>query len=309
MNNRHSPLRKLCARAVGFAALMVAFGPCQAMAAAPYDEPAWSRPVTPFRIVGNIYYVGTEGLAAYLIVSKQGDVLLDGTLARNVPVIERNIKRLGFRIRDVKVLINSHAHYDHAAGFARLKRDTGAKLWISAGDRDAVEQGRQEGDMDYGVVTFPGAKADTVVDDGQTLRVGDIALTALMTPGHTRGCTTWLMPVRDHGRTLQVAFPGSVSVAGNILVGNRSYPGIVADYRASFARLKAVKAQVTLPAHPELADVLHHARQRKAGTTDAFVDPEKLGEIVDAAQADFEKQLASQIAKPHQASSIELVSP
>lgn len=309
MNHRHSPFHTLRVRAAGFAAAMLAFGTGPAQAAAPYDEPAWSRPVAPFRIVGNIYYVGTEGLAAYLIVSKHGDVLLDGTLAHNVPLIERNIKRLGFRIKDVKVLINSHAHYDHAAGFARLKRDTGAQLWISSGDRAAVEQGRQEGDMDYGVVTFPPAKVDVEVHDGQVLRVGDITLTALMTPGHTRGCTTWLMPVRDHGRPLQVVFAGSVSVAGNILVGNRSYPDIVADYRASFARLKGVKAQVTLTAHPELADVLQHAHLRNAGAADAFVDPEKLGKIVEAAQADFEKQLASQVAKPHQASSTVLVSP
>ncbi len=309
MHYHRRPCRILCALAGGCATLFMAGSALAAPAAVPYNEPAWSRPVAPFRIVGNIYYVGTAGLAAYLIPSDHGAVLLDGTLASNASLIERNIQSLGFRLGDIKVLINSHAHYDHAAGFAQIKRDSGARLWASAGDRAALQAGRQHGDMDYGVVTFPPVTVDGVVRNGQVLRVGTIRLTALMTPGHTRGCTTWLMTVRDHGRTLRVVFLGSISVAGNILVGNRSYPGIVADYRASFARLKAVKAHVTLPAHPELADVLVHAAQRDAGSADAFVDPDRLGQIVAAAEADFDRQLAQQVAKPLAVSHTVLISP
>jgi metallo-beta-lactamase class B len=283
----------------GLRALLVAVG--AAILSAPHADagtvsvdPSWTRPVEPFRIVGDVYYVGTEGLAAYLVVSPHGDVLLDGTLPQNAPLIERNIEKLGFHLSDVKVLVNSHAHFDHAGGLAQLKRDSGARLWASAGDRWALEHGRHRGDDDYGGASFPPVSVDHVVRDGETVRLGDTALTAVLTPGHTPGCTTWTLPVQDGSRRLQVVFPCSISVAGNILVGNRAYPGIVADYRRSFARLAALKADVVLTNHPGLADVLDREARRRAGAADAFVDPGQLQRIVEEARQDFERELAKQ---------------
>jgi metallo-beta-lactamase class B len=266
---------------------------------APDGRPAaWTAPQPPFRAVGDVYYVGTQGLAAYLITSPQGDILLDGTLAENAPLIERNIESLGFKLKDVRVLVESHAHLDHVGALARIKQDTGAVLLASEGDRWALEHGRHFGDTNYGVWTFPAVKVDRVVRDGETVRVGGIALTAWLTPGHTRGCTSWALPVNEAGRRLRVVFPCSLSVAGNILVGNRAYPAIAADYRRSFARLGAMTADVVLTAHPEFADVLGRHQRQLAGQAGAFVDPGLLGRIVSSARTDFEVELAKQTAEP-----------
>lgn len=272
--------------------------------AAATDRPAaWSQPQAPFRIVGDIYYVGSKGLAAYLIASPQGDILLDGTLEENAPMIESNIEALGFRLRDVKILLNSHAHFDHAAGLARLKADTGARMMSSAGDRWALEHGTSRGDTTYGTTTYPAVKVDKVVADGQTVRIGPISMTAMITPGHTPGCTSWSTPAYEQGRILKVVFPCSLTVAGNVLVGNRAYPDIAADYRRSLARLQAVKADVVLTAHPEFADVLQHRQRVLAGDRQAFVDPQQLTRLVASAKVDFAKEVAKQSAKAHETAS------
>jgi len=264
--------------------------------AAAENEPEWSQAQAPFRIVGDIYYVGSKGLAAYLIVSPAGDVLLDGTLAENAPMVERNIEALGFHLRDVKVLLVSHAHFDHAGALARLKADTGAVMMASAGDRWALEHGTARGDNTATMSDYPPVKVDKVLRDGQVVRQGPIAMTAVLTPGHTPGCTSWTTSVMERGRKLAVVFPCSLSVAGNILVGNRAYPEIAADYRKSIARLGAMKADVTLPAHPEFADVLAREERRRAGDAGAFIDPDQLHQIVVASEQAFEKHLAAQEA-------------
>ncbi|UAJ09486.1 subclass B3 metallo-beta-lactamase [Glacieibacterium megasporae] len=260
------------------------------------DAPAWSEPTPPFRIVGNIYYVGTKGLAAYLIASPRSLILLDATLEGNVPQIEANIVSLGFRLRDIRILLNSHAHFDHAAGLARLKRDTGATMLASAGDRGALESGVPPSVVDYGVVAFPPVKIDRVLVDGEPVRLGDLAMTPIVTPGHTPGCTTWTMTAIERGRPLRVVFACSLTVAGNALVDNTGYPGIVADFRRSFVRLAALKADVVLPAHPDIADVLERRARRDAGDVDAFIAPESLGHIVADASMAFDVELARQTA-------------
>jgi metallo-beta-lactamase class B len=255
--------------------------------------PEWSQPQAPFKVVGDIYYVGSKGLAAYLVVSPAGDVLLDGTLAENAPMVERNIAALGFHLRDVKVLLVTHAHYDHAGGLARLKADTGAAMMASAGDRWALEHGTSRGDNTTDLRDYPAVKIDKVLQDNQVVRLGPIAMTAMLTPGHTPGCTSWTTSVMERGRRLAVAFPCSLSVAGNVLVGNRAYPEVVADYRRSLARVGSLKADVTLPAHPELADVLGRER-RRAGDAGAFVDPGQLPRLVAQAAQAFETELQAQ---------------
>jgi|KBSMisStandDraft_5_1062788.scaffolds.fasta_scaffold198026_2 metallo-beta-lactamase class B len=258
--------------------------------------PDWSRPVPPFRIVGNIYYVGVTGLGAYLFTSQAGLILLDGTLPENAPQIERNIAKLGFRPGDVKILLNSHAHYDHAGGLAQLKRDTGAKLLASAGDRPALEKGFHIAESAYGGFTFPPVRVDGVLVDGQPVRLGAIALTPVITPGHTAGCTSWMTTVFERGRRLRVFFPCSATVAGNKLIGNRTYPGIVGDYRRTFRRLKQVQADVILPPHPEWADVLGRARRAAAGDRDAWLMPDVLPKLVTGWEKDFDAELSKAVA-------------
>jgi metallo-beta-lactamase class B len=261
------------------------------------DPPEWSAPVKPFRIAGNIYYVGTKGLAAYLIVSKQGAILLDGTLAKNAALIERNIESLGVPLRRVRLLISDHAHGDHVGALAQIKRDTGARLLASAGDRWALEHGMSRGDTNYGVRRFPPVKVDGIVAEGQTIRLGGIVLTAHLTPGHTPGCTSWSTTIQDDGAPRRVLFLCSITVAGNTLVGNRAYPGIVKDYRATFAKLAGMRTDILLTSHPEMADVLDREARREAGKADAFVDPAALPALV----ADFRKAFEDALAKAQKA--------
>lgn len=269
--------------AAGLAALLLA-------APASADNPAaWTRPTAPFRIAGNIYYVGTEGLASYLIATPKGLILLDATMEENVPAIEKNIRRLGFKLRDVKILLNSHAHFDDAGGFAAMKRDTGAKLEAMDGDVWALENGKHFGDQNY-VGTFPPVTVDRRLHDGDTVALGGVTMTAILTAGHTRGCTTWTTAARFAGRIRKVVFPCSLSVAGNKLYGNKTYPDIVADYRASFKRLGAMKADIVLTAHPELSDVM----ARKANGK--WLTPDLLPKMVAESKAAFDKELLKQRA-------------
>jgi metallo-beta-lactamase class B len=261
--------------------------------AAPADmPPSWSRAARPFHIAGPIYYVGTEGIAAYLIKTRAGLILLDGGLEESAGLIERNIAELGFRARDVKLMIATHAHYDHVAALARLKRDTGAAFASSAGDRQAYETGTPPSEVSYGLIRFPALKVDRVLADGRPLTLGGARITPVLTPGHTPGCTSWTMRVTEGGRPLDVVFLCSLTVAGNKLVGNKGYPGIAADYRGTFAKARALRADVVLPGHAEQVDLMGRARRRAAGDANAFVDPALLPRLVEEAEAAFTAELA-----------------
>nr|WP_295375775.1 subclass B3 metallo-beta-lactamase [Pseudoxanthomonas sp.] len=260
------------------------------------DPPEWSTPVKPFRIAGNVHYVGTQGLAAYLITTRDGAILLDATLAQNAGQIERNIESLGVPLREVKLLLSDHAHADHVGAMAQLKRDTGARFLASEGDRWALENGRNEGDNNYGVMPFEPIPVDEVIRDGQIVRLGEVELTAHLAPGHTRGCTSWSMTVDDRGTPRRVLFLCSITVAGNTLVGNKTYPGIADDYRATFAKLAALRADIVLTSHPEMAGVLERAARRDAGQADAFIEPTLLPTLVKSFSAAFEEALKEQEA-------------
>ena len=276
--------------------LAFALAAAVAAPAARADMPAnWSKPIRPYRVVGNIYYVGTEGISSWLITSSEGLILLDAGPTPEVgKQIERNIATLGFRLADVKILINSHAHYDHAGALAQLKADTGAKLWISRGDAPAVEQGHHIGDNANGPTPFAAAKVDKSFGDNAKLKLGETTLIAHLTPGHTAGCTTWTTQVIEKGRPLNVTFPCSLSVAGNILVGNKTHKTIVTDYRASFVKMRALPTDVMLPAHEEQGDLLAKRQKMLRGDPNAFVDPSELGKFVDASEAAFNQELAHQ---------------
>lgn len=270
-----------------------------ALAGAAYaDDPAnWSKPIRPYRVVGNIYYVGSEGLSAWLISSSEGHVLLDsGPSPAGAKLIEANIATLGFKLSDVKILINTHAHFDHAGGLAQLKADTGAKVWASRPDEPALKKGQHFGDNDNGLTPFAPVKVDKAFGDGQKLKLGETTLVAHLTPGHTIGCTTWTTQVVDRGRPLNVTFPCSASVADNVLVGNKTYRNIVADYRATFATLKALPTDVMLPSHEEQGNLLAKRKKMLAGDVNAFVDPGEIVRYATASEAAFDKELARQQA-------------
>lgn len=281
-------------RKISVSMLALAFGMGSGSFAAASAPLVWSQATEPFKITDHIYYVGTRGLASYLLVSDGQAILLDGTLAKNAGPIEDNIRALGFKLEDVKIILNSHAHYDHAAGIAQLKHDTGATFMGMEQDVPALESGTPEGDTNYGVIGFPAVKVDKVLHDGDVVALGDLRMTATLTPGHTKGCTTWSLTDTDAGAKRQVIFPCSISVAGNALVGNKGYPDIVKDFRTSFERLGAMKADIVLPSHPQVTGLFKQKARRDDGDNNAFVEPGLLHEIVEQSRLAFEKELKAE---------------
>ena len=244
----------------------------------------WNKPVEPFRIVGNVYYVGAAGVSAFLVTSPAGSILLDGGLPETAAHIARNIAALGFRLTDVKYLLNSHAHFDHAGGLAELKRLSGAALVASAGDAGPLKAGSAD---------MPAVLVDRVVRDGDRVEVGGAALTARVTPGHTRGCTTWTATVADAGQTYNVVFYCSTSVVDR-LVGNTGYPEIVSDYERSFRVLRTLPSDVFLGPHPMFFQLDAKRQRMRTGSPNPFVDPGELRRFVDESERQFRAELKKQ---------------
>lgn len=252
----------------------------------------WTKPHAPFHIAGNLYYVGTGGISAFLITDPKGDILIDGALPQSAQAIAANIRTLGFRLRDVRYLLINHAHFDHAGGLAELKRLTGATLLASAGDKADLEAGATAGRPD--LLAFPPVKVDRVIRDGEHIRLGAIDLVTHLTPGHTKGCTSWSFKVRDHGRSLNVVMACSITVANQNLVGGGGYPNAAADFRATFATLRALPADIFLSFHPEIFGMDAKYAKSRAGDVNAFIDPGELTRRVDDAERAFETELARQ---------------
>ena len=253
----------------------------------------WTAPTKPFHVIDSVYYVGTEGISAWIIRTPKGLILLDVGMPDAAPLVEENIKALGFKLSDVKILLNSHAHIDHAGGLAKLKADTGAMLIASAGDRYALEKGVYEGSEDVHLLDFPAVKVDRLIGDGETVELGGVKLTAVLAPGHTKGCTGYSLPVTDRGVTHQVFFFCSASVAANRLAPNPQYPGIVDDYKRTFAKLKTIKADVLLAPHAEQFDLVAK-RAKLDGPVNPFVREGELQALTQNMEADFTVQLAKQ---------------
>ena len=278
-------------------AVLVGLAPAdRAMAADPFGTRIdWNKPHKPFHVIGNIYYVGTAGVSAFLIRTPAGAILTDGGLPESAPLIEQNIRALGVPLSDIKILLNSHAHFDHAGGLADLKRDTGAKFYASAADKPFLEKGR----ITFGPSIsdpFPPVKVDHVVKDGETVSLGGATLTAHITPGHTPGCTSWTMPVTTAGHTYQVMFFCSISVAGNPLTGTPAYPNIAQDYRNSFAKLANMHVDVFLAPHgAQFGMDAKLARMTPKGLN-PFFDPDEFPRYLAAARKDYDAQLAKQFA-------------
>ena len=260
----------------------------------------WSAPHAPYRVAGPIHYVGTQGIGVYLIASDAGLILIDTGNESALPVVKANIAAQGYKVSDIKYILLTHAHFDHVGGVAALQRETGAQVIAGEGDRYGLERGTHVGDNVYGGGDFTPVKVDRAIADGETVTLGNVTLTAHLTPGHTRGCTTWTLSIVEHNRPLDVVFFGSTTTAGNVLVGNKAYPGIADDYRLSFARLKAMRADIFLVNHPDLADLDDKLAARAAGNPDypedAFIDPGEFPAFVANSEATFEEELAKQQA-------------
>ncbi len=203
-------------------------------------------------MIGNIYYVGSRGLASYLITTPAGHILINSNLKTSVPLIRESIEKLGFHFDDVKILLISHAHFDHDAGSAEIIKLTGAKYMVMDGDVSVVESGGKS-DFQYGAdesLRYPATKVDRVLHDGDEVKLGDTMLTAHKTAGHTRGCTTWSLRVSEAGKTYDAVIVGSPNVnPGYKLVNNARYPGITDDYTRGFRVLKSLPCDVFLGAH------------------------------------------------------------
>jgi metallo-beta-lactamase class B len=258
----------------------------------------WNTPTEPFHVIDNVWYVGTEGLAAFLFVTPEGNILLDGTTPEGAPIIEANIAKLGFRLADTRILLNSHAHFDHSGGLAQLKNKTGAQLAAMEGDVSALEGGFYLGSEDNRAMGAPPVKVDRVLKDGDVIELGGTKLTANLTPGHSRGCTSWGFTAKDSGRSYEALVFCSATVAANRITPPLQYPGIVEDYRKTFAKTKAMKVDVPLAPHPEFFGMLDKRDKAKAapGAANPFVDPAAFGPYIARLEADFERTLAERTA-------------
>jgi metallo-beta-lactamase class B len=260
-----------------------------------------NQPVEPYRIVGNLYYVGASDVTSYLIATPEGHILLDGGFVETAPLIEASIKKLGFKLEDVKILLSSHAHFDHAGGLAELKAATGAKF--AAMDREAPILARGgKGDFYFGdKEPFPPIQADRILHDGDTVTLGGAMLTAHLTPGHTMGNTTWTMKVKDGGRTYDVVFAASTSILEGVsLTRNAAYPEIGEDYGRTFRVLKSLPCDIFLGSHASFFDGPGKAdRLRKGAKENPFVDPRGYKEYVARNEKKYVEQLQKERgAKP-----------
>jgi len=256
----------------------------------------WTAPFEPFQLIGNIYYVGTDGIAVYIIKTSQGLILMDTAMPQSTGMIKDNITKLGFKPGDIKYILNTHAHLDHTGGFAEIKQETGAQLVAGERDKPLLEGGYYPGDETNTDLFFPAVKVDRAVKDGDTVTLGDTTLTARATPGHSPGCTSWEMTVKDGNQDRNVLFFCSGTVALNRLVGHPTHPGIVDDYRATFAKVKAMTVDVLLGPHPEVYDMQAKRAQMKDGAPNPFVKPGENATYVAGLEQDFDKQFAKQTA-------------
>lgn len=267
--------------------------------AAGQNSSDWTQSFPPFRIAGNLYYVGSKGLASYLIATPAGHILINSDLEANVPLIRASVERLGFKFGDIKVLLISHAHWDHDAGSAMIKQATGAKYMVMDADVPVVESGGKT-DFQYGntpTSLYPATKVDRVLHDGDEVTLGDAVLVAHLTPGHTKGCTTWTMKVKDKGKEYNVVIVGSPNVnPGYKLVGNTLYPTIAADYERMFRVLKSLPCDIFLGAHGDYFGMEPKYARLQAGEPTAFVDPDGYKRFVSIKEEEFRAELAKQRA-------------
>jgi metallo-beta-lactamase class B len=304
MNNNLTIVR--CLRRSIIVSLFVLICPALVQPQADPASRAMNRPVEPYHIMGNVYYVGASDVTSYLITTPEGHILLDGGFVETVPIIEANIKKLGFKLADVKILLSSHAHFDHAGGLAELKAVTGAKF--AAMDREAPLLARGgKGDFLFGDrYPFPPIRADRILHDGDTVTLGGTTLTAHLTPGHTMGNTAWTMKAKEGDRVYDVVFAPSATVLEGVkLTNNAKYPEIAEDYAKTFRVLKSLPCDVFLGSHASFYDGLAKAdRLRKGAKENPFVDPQGYKDYVSGMETKYQERLRAERAEPQKPSAV-----
>lgn len=276
---------------VAFMWLTLASTSVQTQTQKPFDD--WNQPFKPFRIIGNIYYVGTNNLACFLITSPAGHVLIDTAMQESAPIIRANIEALGYKLKYVRLILSSHAHFDHVAGHADMKAATGAQVVASAADTPALESGGTKSFHPIG--SYKPVKVDRIIKDGEIVRLGSIALKAHLTPGHTEGNTAWSMTVEENGKKYEVLFAPSMSINPGVkMVNNPTWPTIADAYARSFQKLKSLPCDVFLGPHAPFFDMeAKVARLNADPKTNPFIDPEGFRNYI----AGFEKGYNDQLQK------------
>jgi metallo-beta-lactamase class B len=280
-----------------FLLLLTLFGPL--LAAAPalaQSDPTWTERVEPFRIAGNLYFVGTRGLSSFLFVTPEGNILLDTGINEIGPILQANIQRLGFKTSDIKILLSSHAHFDHVGGHAAMQQLTGATVMAVGEDAASLSSG-----VDTSALGGPGwkpVKVGRVLKDGETVTLGGTTLTAHLTPGHTKGCTTWTTTVRDGEQTSNVLLIGGTSINDGVhLVGNTRHPQISEDYARTFAFLKTQHPDIFLAQHPSMFGMDAKIARMKGGERNVFVDPKGFAAFIARQEQLYRNQLAGERRK------------
>ncbi len=245
------------------------------------------------KVMGNIYYVGSTQFSSYLITTPQGHILINSSFEETVPLIRASVEKLGFKFKDIKILLDSHAHNDHVAGNASVKQLTGAQVMVMKGDEVVVRTGGL-GDSHYNARWKP-SQVDKVLQDGEKVTLGGAELIAHLTPGHTRGCTTWTMTATENGKVYQVVIVGSPNVnPGFQLVNNKKYPEIAEDYARTFRVLNALKCDVFLGAHGAYYNMAEKYARLGKSAENPFIDPAGYREMVKTKEAAYLKNLAEQ---------------
>ncbi len=255
------------------------------------QQTGWEAPFPPHKVIGNVYYIGTKGLATYLITTPEGHIVVNSDFKRTVPALRANTEKLGFEFSDIKIILGSHAHSDHMEGDAVLKELTGAKVMVMREDVPMIK-------------TLRSRKYEHPVDreltDGDEVKLGGTTLKAVRTPGHTKGCTTWTLKAEEEGRTYNVAIVCSVGVNdGYVLVNNREYPEIAEDYEYSFRKLRGMDVDVFLGAHGSFYQMEQKYAKLGKGGTNPFIDPKGFRYYVDAQQRRFREKLEAQKKAKH----------
>ncbi len=263
-------------------------------AAACVNDASWVAEQTPFRIHGDTWHVGPRGLGVFLIKAPTGHVLIDGGVPANAALVEKNLRSLGVDLHDIKWILNSQAHCDHAGAIAQLARDTGAQVIAGAADEALLARGGRDDPQFADRFTYAPVRVDRTVRDGEALRLGDLTLTAHATPGHTPGNTTWAWRSCEDGRCLDIVFVGSLSAPDYRLVDNAAYPGLADDFERSFAKVAALPCDLALAPHPGMIGFWERVEKQGRIDRTALVDPSQCRRYAERARDAFGKELARQ---------------